>query len=660
MIAKFWFSALWRLGLVLVLGVAHGSSAWAQAKSGSQTIAPRKHLEQARSAVSGKQWERLAALVALAQDDALLGDYATYWVLRWRTQDDKQPIPTQDLQHFVQTNTNGSLVERLKAEWLLAAAREGQYATALGLGPIPAADAQVQCAWLTARHMRGQTVAEEEAMRAFSAGKACWDMLERLVADKVVAWQTLRTRLRAILETGQNADARRMAMLMFQPDEMASYTALMQNPRQWLSGRKQASGRAESELVTLALSRMAREGNRTAAADWVEKEWIKRVAEADAHWVWSQFGLVSALNVESHAWQWYRRSGTAPMTDYNHAWQVRAELRRPKIDWVWVERAIRRMPPAQQAESAWTYWLGRALQGQGKKKEAHAQYTAIRGVYDFYGQLANEELGQIQPLPPAPKPLTQAEKKAVRANPGLQRAVALFAMGWRSEAVLEWNYAVRAMNDRELLAAAELAREHEIFDRVINTSLRTQTEVDFSQRFIAPFKDQVAAKAQEIDLDPAWVFGLIRQESRFVRTARSRVGASGLMQLMPATAKWVAQKIGMQGFKPAAVNDFDTNTILGTRYLGMVLQDLDGSQVLASAGYNAGPKRSVRWRATLQTPVEGAIFAETIPFTETRLYVKHVLSNASYYATLFTGAPQSLKQRLGVIRPSPERKVDLP
>jgi soluble lytic murein transglycosylase len=201
------------------------------------------------------------------------------------------------------------------------------------------------------------------------------------------------------------------------------------------------------------------------------------------------------------------------------------------------------------------------------------------------------------------------------------------------------------------MAAAELAREQRIYDRVVNTSERTQEAVDFSQRFIAPFEGQVMAQAQSINVDPAWVYGLIRQESRFIMDARSVVGASGLMQLMPATAKYVANKIGMTDFRPSNVNDFDINTKLGTHYLRMVLNDLGGSQVLASAGYNAGPGRPVRWRSTLTHPVEGAIFAETIPFNETRDYVKSVLSNATYYAAVFSGQPQSLKERLGHIEP---------
>src|SRR5690606_35312088 len=194
-------------------------------------------------------------------------------------------------------------------------------------------------------------------------------------------------------------------------------------------------------------------------------------------------------------------------------------------------------------------------------------------------------------------------------------------------------------------------REHDIYDRVVNTSERTVAEVDFSQRYIAPFEGKVTEQARRIALDPAWVYGLIRQESRFVMNARSHVGASGLMQLMPATARWTARKIGMEDFHPARVNEFETNTTLGTHYLNIVLQDLRGSQLLASAGYYAGRRRPQQWTARLAHPVEGAIFAETIPITETRQYVKNVMANATYYAAMFTGQPQSLKQRLGKVVP---------
>jgi len=233
-------------------------------------------------------------------------------------------------------------------------------------------------------------------------------------------------------------------------------------------------------------------------------------------------------------------------------------------------------------------------------------------------------------------------------------------MNLRFEGIREWNWELRKMDERQHLAAAEFARQKDVLDRMVNTSDRTRVEVDFVQRFPTPFRSVMLTNTQALGLDMAWVYGLIRQESRFIMNARSHVGASGLMQIMPATARFVARKIGLDSFNPSRVNEIDTNILLGTNYLNMVLADLDGSQALASAAYNAGPGRPRAWRATLKRPVEGAIFAESIPFAETRGYVKNVLSNATYYAALFENNAQSLKGRLGVVAPKGYEASTLP
>jgi soluble lytic murein transglycosylase len=172
---------------------------------------------------------------------------------------------------------------------------------------------------------------------------------------------------------------------------------------------------------------------------------------------------------------------------------------------------------------------------------------------------------------------------------------------------------------------------------------------DFVQRYPTPFREAVVRRAGEIGLDPAYVYGLIRQESRFIMDARSHVGASGLMQVMPATARWTARKIGLDGFKVDQLNDRDTNIAIGTGYLKLVLDDFGGSMPMAAAAYNAGPGRPRAWR---NGPVmDGAAWAETVPFQETREYVKKVLSNTTFYAAMLTGQPQSLKARLGQVGP---------
>jgi soluble lytic murein transglycosylase len=186
--------------------------------------------------------------------------------------------------------------------------------------------------------------------------------------------------------------------------------------------------------------------------------------------------------------------------------------------------------------------------------------------------------------------------------------------------------------------------------------------MDTDQRFPMPFKDNVLRRSKEIGLDPAYVYGLIRQESRFIMDARSGVGASGLMQVMPATARWTAKKIGLDGFSIDQLNNRDTNIAIGTAYLKLALDDFAGSMPLAAAAYNAGPNRPRAWR---NGPLmEAAAWAENVPFAETRDYVKKVLSNTTMYAAILTGQPQSLKNRLGSVGPrdlaAPEVNKDLP
>jgi soluble lytic murein transglycosylase len=242
------------------------------------------------------------------------------------------------------------------------------------------------------------------------------------------------------------------------------------------------------------------------------------------------------------------------------------------------------------------------------------------------------------------------------------RALRMVAIGLRAEGVREWNFTLRGMNDRQLLAAAQLACDAQVWDRCINTSDRTKELMDFDQRFPMPLRDLVVRRAEQIRLDPAYVYGLIRQESRFVMDARSHVGASGLMQVMPATAKWTAKKIGMTGFTPDQITDREVNVAIGTGYLKLVLDDFEGSMPMATAAYNAGPSRPRQWR---NGPVlDAAIWAENIPFHETRDYVKKVLSNTTNYAAILTRQPQSLRARLGQVGPrnSPMAEVnkDLP
>jgi soluble lytic murein transglycosylase len=339
-------------------------------------------------------------------------------------------------------------------------------------------------------------------------------------------------------------------------------------------------------------------------------------------------------------------------------WKVRAGLRAK--DWTLVKNAIEGMNPAVRSKDpAWTYWYARALKVDGQNEKARESLEFVADQYNFYGQLAREDLGKSNHAPVRTK-VSDQDIETVASRKGFIRGERLYAMNLRFEGNREWNWELRNMSDKQLLASAEYAKRIGLYDRVVNTADRTKQEHDFSLRYPTPYRNELAPIAKQIDLNLAWAYGLIRQESRFIMNASSSVGASGLMQVMPNTAKYVAKKIGMTTYTNDKLSDTNINLTLGSNYLNMVLVDLDGSWVLASAAYNAGPSRSKSWREKLTSPTEGAIFAETIPFNETRTYVKNVLANATYYSSVMHGQTQSLKQRLGVITPKAANASELP
>jgi len=470
-----------------------------------------------------------------------------------------------------------------------------------------------------------------------------------------------RLNLQISAEAGKPRAARQAATLLG-PAVATSVGEIFDAPAKYLVKKAgSVAARVDAELVTLALTRLAA-SDAESVSGMLADRWEKALPADLAAFAWASVARQTATRLQPEAADQFMRAERAnarakplELPDDLLAWKVRAALRADggKARWQQVVQAIDAMSPAEQKDPAWIYWKARALQalakdsqdGEAMKTSGRELLGGIAAHLSFYGQLAAEDLGQPQALPPKPAPLTPAERDAAASHPGLVRGLSLIAIGLRGEGVREWNFSIRGMSDRELLAAAQLACDREVWDRCINTSDRTRSEIDMDQRFPAPLRQDVSARAKEIGLDPAFVYGLIRQESRFIMDARSGVGASGLMQLMPATAKWTAKKIGMP-YSPALITDRDTNLRLGNAYLKLVLDDVGGSQPMAAAAYNAGPGRPRKWR---EGPVlDAAVWAENIPFAETRDYVKKVLSNAAYYAmALGGGKGTTVRARLG-------------
>lgn len=567
---------------------------------------------------------------------------------------------SSEIRNFLDRYNGSAIADRLRNDWLHDLGTQQDWTTFDEQYPLFVLndDIQVKCFALVSRAVKGQNVAAEARTLLLAPrdyGNGCAVLISTLLSYGQFDTDDLWTQIRLAAETHSIEPAQRIAALLDIPGNQIAH-AIDMPAVTLLRGLK--SGRAEHEMFLIALGRSAKASHEKAAK--LLNNASNKLTVQEQALGWAQIALAASFQLAPEALgYWYKTHG-APLSYEGHQWKVRTALRNG--DWPLVKSAIEAMPAPLANEPAWIYWLGRALLAEGKQEDAKKLWASIADKTNFYGQLALEEMGQKITIPKAGLPLTTAEIGPMASKPGFMRALKFFTLNLRFEGTREWNWELRKMTEREHLAAAEFARQNNILDRMVYTSDKTKTEFDFTQRFPSPFRDRMIAATQKIGIDMAWAYGLIRQESRFLLNARSQVGASGLMQLMPATAKYVAKKIGMGNIHQNQVNDTDTNILLGTNYLSMVLNDLDGSQALATAAYNAGPGRPRAWRLTLPRPVEGAIFAESIPFTETRGYVKNVLSNATYYAALFENKPQSLKARLGTVSPkgSSDGTSDLP
>ncbi|MDH5247053.1 MAG: lytic transglycosylase domain-containing protein, partial [Betaproteobacteria bacterium] len=405
---------------------------------------------------------------------------------------------------------------------------------------------------------------------------------------------------------------------------------------------KQPGGR---DLALYALERAAR-----IDAAGVRTAWEKQrvfLPEADRLYGNARIAYHAARQLHPLAAAWYREAGSVALSDAQRAWRVRAALRAG--DWPDVLAAIEAMPPAEAQDSAWRYWKARALSAAGRGAEAAAIHAGLAGEISFYGMLSAEAIGQRQETASAPIEADVAALAAFGGGAAVRRAVKLAQLDMRPESQREWYYVVRGLPDEALLVAAEYARREGLYDRAINTAERTSTRHDFGLRYLMPFRLQFATAAREHEVDAALLFGIARQESRFAPDIVSSAGAVGLMQLMPPTAQWVAKKLKRSDFRPSQISDVATNTQFGAYYFKYWFDRLDQMPALAAAAYNAGPGRAQAWRAG--APFEGAIWVETIPFNETRDYVKKVLTNAMIYARALDQAFVPLTRRLGTVSP---------
>jgi len=644
--------------------------------SASATISPADQavLDMAQ-AFKRMDRNKLSALLPLAQSSPL-APWAAYWELRARL----DSASAQEVKDFFKAYPNTYQEDRLRNDWLVLLGSRRDWTTFASEFPNYRMrdDRELMCYGLLVDYLsnNAKPSVENDIKALWSkqrdADDGCKWAIEHLYDNKKVSALELWQKARSAAQNNRLKMTRDLIQIV-DADALASFTSAWSQPQKFLKDRFAAPQKTRQELIVLALIRAATVDPQQ-SSEWLKDKWEPYLNSEQRHWLWGVMGMQAALKWDPQALSHFERA--KKLTDLNDemlGWYVRTLLKQSATpQWPKVAEVIKSMSPEARKEPSWTYWLARSLLAEAStasssaqsklKAEAQALLESVASVKGFYEQLALEELGKKITLPPKPPTPSAQDLATIYAHAGLRRALYAISLGLRSEGVREWNYSTSLVNatgesgrmsDSELMAASQLACAQMVYDRCIFTSERAREMWEPEYLFPTPHKELILSHAKSNDLDPAFIYGLMRQESRFVSDIKSQVGASGLMQVMPQTAKWTAKKIGLSPFTPEMLKDKETNVAIGTGYMRLVLESFESSYPLTAAAYNAGPSRSRRWREGPE--LEAAVWVENIPFNETRDYVKKVISNTTVYAAIFTSQAQSIKARLPKVGP---KKID--
>ncbi|MBC7696864.1 MAG: transglycosylase SLT domain-containing protein [Bacteroidia bacterium] len=610
--------------------------------------------------------------IALAEDASQLNiqqyslaPYADYWLMLLKL----DQVEDAEVVSFLAKYEDMPFTDRLRGEWLKKLGKQQSWPTFFEqYGNFKREDIAVQCYALFGQLQLGNAqlfntnVATQAKILWFTTADLpsnCNQLFDVLQKTGALTTDDIWARFRLALQDGKLSLAKTITARV--PSIDAASLKLLdrayQTP-QLILDKKTVSFKTRfgAEVNLYAVDRLARTKLDVAVTSYSK---VQNLFDADNRaFAWGRIAYHAARGHDPKALDYYALAKDVTLDKEQLAWQVRAALRAK--DWLAVQNAIAIMQPKQHEEGAWRYWKARALKEQGvndpaQMLEANAILIQLAKERHYYGWLAADELESLMSNPTEDYIASDIEVMAIASEPAIKRAVELQRLDMRWEAKAEWVWATRNYDDKKLLAAAEYALRQKWYDIAIITADNTKQMHNFNLRYPTPYRDLIRSSASDEHLDEAWVYGLTRQESRFMHYAKSGVGAAGLMQLMPATAKWAAKRMGLDGYQNDMIHDLSTNIQIGTYYMRHTLDLMGGQAVMATAAYNAGPSRAKRWVDS--EPLEAAIYIESIPFSETRNYVQKVMANAHIYAPRLGTTMQTLKSRLGVIPGSGEPEV---
>jgi soluble lytic murein transglycosylase len=562
----------------------------------------------------------------------------------------------ENVDNFLQRYNGTPVAEQLRNQWLAVLATTDHWTDYLKYYRAADASKLQQCWSLEALFRSGQNdLALQETAKLWlntDLPDACDAPFKRWLASNQRSESLIWKRLLLALDKKQEALARALAVEIREPYHQQAEFALQlyRDPAALNNLLPQILQNVEaSAVLAQALKNSARLDADAATATWQQLLAANRLTREDSNEVRRELGRRQVAEKSFDALPWLLQYDPNGEDSYLLEWRVRLALR--DGNWPQIANWITQMPAEMAQSSRWNYWLARALNEQNddpaKQKRALDIVATLAKERGFYGFLAADWLKSPYQLNDQRlEPKVAAD--AVAQKSGVLRAREFFLLGEQASARREWQFALRSMNSDEQLRAALLAEQWGWHDQTIRTANQTGATNDMRLRFPIGHRDSMVAAAKATALPLQWLFAITRQESAFMADARSPVGALGLMQLMPDTARQVARGLRTRVSTDELVQPA-TNILLGSNYLNELAQRYDGNRILATAAYNAGPNRISRLLKAQTATLPADVWVETLPYKETREYVQNVLAFSVIYG-------ERLGQPISLLKNS-ERKI---
>ncbi|MBT6274883.1 MAG: transglycosylase SLT domain-containing protein [Chromatiales bacterium] len=547
----------------------------------------------------------------------------------------------------------------LRRKYLTLLAAEGRWKAFLR-AYVPTANVRLRCLYAHALWRTDQTAAAAKQtqslwMHGKSRPDACNAAFERWKASKGLTAELTLRRLVLAVRAGKLGLAKYLRRTLPVKYQRVADTWLSLRGSPESITRIAPAAPTNRGMAGYAMRRMAAADSRKAAAFWRAERVRREYPRAEQLEADQKIGLYLATDHDPLAPVWLADIKEMPgacnsSCEKVREWRVSSALRTE--DWQRVRAALTRLPKAIADQPRWLYWRGRSAE-IARQPAARAWFARAAADRDYYGFLAADRLARPYSLNNASTPPTQSQIAAFSKGPGARRAQELLLLDRLEQARREWLHLLRKTggNRAEMVLAAYVAHAWEWHGMAIMTLGRSRAFDQLNARYPRPYDSLIGREAKRAGIDALWARSIMRQESAYMRRARSSADARGLMQLLPATARSVARSLGTRLRKTSALYDPAVNIRFGVTYLKQMLAKMDGHIALATAAYNAGPHRIPNWLHK-ETPLDADIWIDTIPYTETRNYVKAVLAHQITYALLGGTQPTRLNE---VLPPVPVR-----